>query len=61
MREANDVLVARHSEHIYNFETKAPLLAQSPTAVTRAFGAQAPVKLVGLAVSVTYVRKRDWS
>ena len=52
MRETNNILTARHSEHIYNFGTKADPSAQSPTAVTRAFGVQAPPKLVGLAVTV---------
>lgn len=46
MREANEILISSHSEHIYNFGTKPYPAEQSPLAVTRAFGAQAPPKLV---------------
>ena len=58
MPEPNSILTARHSEYIYNFGTKADPSAQSPTAVTRAFGVQAPPKLVGLAVRVAWLSLR---
>ncbi|KAL3137433.1 Radial spoke head 14 [Trebouxia sp. C0010 RCD-2024] len=47
MREANDILIARHSEQIYNLGIKPFPLSQPAVAVTRAFGAHAPFKLVG--------------
>lgn len=46
MREANDILIARHSEQIYNLGIKPFPLSQPSVAVTRAFGAHAPLKLV---------------
>ena len=59
MREPNNILTARHSEHIYNFGTKADPSAQSVTAVTRAFGVQAPPKLVSLAVTFAWFPLRS--
>jgi len=46
MREANEILISSHSRHVYNFGTKPYPPEQSPLTVTRAFGAQAPPKLV---------------
>ncbi len=48
MREANEILISSHSRHVYNFGSKPYPSEQSPLTVTRAFGAQAPPKLVYL-------------
>ncbi|DBB14617.1 hypothetical protein WJX82_001687 [Trebouxia sp. C0006] len=47
MREANEILISSHSRHVYNFGSKPYPSEQSPLTVTRAFGAQAPPKLIG--------------
>ena len=41
MREAGEVLIVSHFQHMYTFRTKASPSVQSPVAITRAYGAQA--------------------